>query len=161
MTGVLKVLIADDHACHRLLLRTVFESFGCSVTTVENGAEAVAEPGEFDLICLDRHMPVMSGDAAAAILGGRAFLVACTSDDQGAPPVYDMVMAKPVTCVAVFGVVEAARAARRDVLDSRSALHMSRLLSAALQAEPHASRRFLRAALRRLPAIPVQQVVGA
>lgn len=47
----LKVLVANDHAVNRLLLRTLFESFGCAVATVAGGAEALRIEEDFDLIC--------------------------------------------------------------------------------------------------------------
>ena len=108
MGTALRVLVADDHAMNRLLLKTIFECFGCSVTAVENGAEALAAEGGFDLVFLDRHMPVMGGPAAAA-MRGRAYMVACTSDPGGDLSDFHMVLPKPISCEDVARAIGAAR----------------------------------------------------
>jgi len=105
----LTVLVADDHEVYRALLRTLFESFGCTVTTVEDGAKAVAAIGPFDLICLDRHMPVCDGVAAAKRLAGSAFLVACTSDPGPGLDDFDLVLTKPISCAAICNALDAAQ----------------------------------------------------
>lgn len=58
-----KVLIADDKATSRELVRTVLESAGYSVVEAGNGTEAVtnARSEQPDLIILDVHMPEMDG----------------------------------------------------------------------------------------------------
>jgi CheY-like chemotaxis protein len=57
------VLISDDDAGIRNLLRTITEKCGCRVETASNGAEAMQKmrASEFDLLLLDLMMPVMSG----------------------------------------------------------------------------------------------------
>jgi two-component system cell cycle response regulator DivK len=64
------VLIADDKATGRELLRTVLESSGYSVLEAEDGEEAVrqARQAHPDLIILDLHMPKLDGFAAIAEL---------------------------------------------------------------------------------------------
>ncbi len=59
----MKVLVVDDAAVIRNISQTVCESFGCSVTTAINGAEAMLElcMDSFDLILLDIEMPLMNG----------------------------------------------------------------------------------------------------
>lgn len=109
MDTQLRVLVADDHPIHRILLQTIFEALGCSVSVVANGAEALATDGGFDLVCLDRHMPVMGGPAAAAAMRGAAFMVACTSDPTGDLCDFHLVMPKPVSCEDVARAVAAAR----------------------------------------------------
>jgi CheY-like chemotaxis protein len=102
----LKVLVADDHEVHRLLLAKIFESFGCSVTAVCDGIEALAVAAEgFDLVCLDRHMPNLSGDKAAELIGPGPYLVCCTSDVEGLSDVFDMVLTKPISCAAVLDAI--------------------------------------------------------
>jgi two-component system sensor histidine kinase/response regulator len=56
------LLIVDDDAMNRLLLRRIFES-DCRITTAENGQEALARLQEqvFDTVLLDIMMPDMSG----------------------------------------------------------------------------------------------------
>jgi CheY-like chemotaxis protein len=105
----LKVLVADDHAINRLLLRTLFESFGCAVATVASGAEALEIDEDFDLICVDRHMPHMGGEELVRRLGSGAFVVACTSHPANLAGAFKMVIEKPIDCHAVAAVVAAAR----------------------------------------------------
>ena len=58
-----KVLIADDKATSRELVRTVLESAGYNVIEAANGTEAVrnARNERPDLIILDVHMPELDG----------------------------------------------------------------------------------------------------
>lgn len=62
------VLLAEDNAVNREVLTEMLEHFGCRVTAVENGAEALAKAAEarFDVVLMDCHMPVMDGCTAAA-----------------------------------------------------------------------------------------------
>lgn len=57
------VLISDDDAGIRNLLRTVAEKTGCRVETAANGLEAMQKMQvvDFDLLVLDLMMPVMDG----------------------------------------------------------------------------------------------------
>lgn len=57
------VLISDDDAGIRNLLRTVTERTGCRVETAANGIEAMQKmrSSQFDLLLLDLMMPIMSG----------------------------------------------------------------------------------------------------
>ena len=61
-----RVLVADDHAVNRELVRAVLVPLGAELTEAANGAEAVARAGEasFDLILMDLRMPEMDGLAA-------------------------------------------------------------------------------------------------
>lgn len=63
------VLVAEDNATNRELIGRLLTSFGCRVTTVVDGAEAVAlvcQSGtRFDLLLTDFQMPVLDGIAAA------------------------------------------------------------------------------------------------
>jgi len=65
-----KVLVADDIASNRDLLRELLKSAGLNVLTAENGKEAVllAQDYQPDLIMLDIRMPVMGGKEAASCL---------------------------------------------------------------------------------------------
>jgi CheY-like chemotaxis protein len=62
------VLISDDDAGIRNLLRTVTEKTGCRVETAVNGLDALQkmEASEYDLLLLDLMMPVMDGYEVAA-----------------------------------------------------------------------------------------------
>jgi CheY-like chemotaxis protein len=57
------VLISDDDAGIRNLLRTVTEKTGCRVETAVNGLDALEKMrvAEFDLLLLDLMMPIMDG----------------------------------------------------------------------------------------------------
>lgn len=58
-----RVLIADDKATSRELIRTVLESCGYEITEAGDGLEAIrcAREVEPDLIILDLHMPGIDG----------------------------------------------------------------------------------------------------
>jgi CheY-like chemotaxis protein len=110
-----RVLVADDCAANRRLLEALFTSCGCSVSVVEDGAEAIsaALSQHFDLVCLDRHMPQASGDEVAQTIrsthgrGPRPYLVLSTSDPRpgDAPYAFDAAMPKPVSPHDVVAVV--------------------------------------------------------
>ena len=65
-----KVLVADDKATGRELVRTVLENSGYEVHEAGDGAEAVAQARQIvpDLIILDIHMPEMDGFGVIAEL---------------------------------------------------------------------------------------------
>ena len=109
MARRLRVLVADDHEAHRRLLNDLLTALGCAVTTVCDGEHAIAAAGPFDLVCLDRHMPGMGGEAVARRLWGTAYLVACTSHPDGLGPDFNAVVAKPFRCRDLAQIVEAAR----------------------------------------------------
>lgn len=113
MTRRLRVLVADDHEAHRRLLDDLFTALGCTVTTVPDGESAVAAGPRFDIVCLDRHMPGIGGEAAARQLQGTAYLVACTSHPEGIDGAFDAILPKPFCCCELAEIVEAASAARR------------------------------------------------
>jgi len=58
-----RILIADDKATSRELVRTVLEKCGYSVSEASDGIEALRAARELlpDLIILDLHMPGMDG----------------------------------------------------------------------------------------------------
>jgi len=109
LSGVLRVLVADDHPAHRIILTAGFESLGCSVQIVEDGAQAVAMAASFDVICLDRNMGGMGGDEAARLIGRRAFLIACTSQPEGASACFDAVITKPISWRAMALAIQTAQ----------------------------------------------------
>lgn len=129
-----KVLVADDCAPNRRMFEALYKSCGCTVTVAKDGAEAIdAALGQyFDLICLDRHMPHVSGDEVAASVRSayprspRPFLVLCTSDPRpgDVSGLFDAVLPKPVSPHDVVKVVaralhKALASRRRSSLDSR------------------------------------------
>ena len=123
----LKVLVADDHLVNRLMLQTLFENLGCSVVTVTNGRDALDLDQAFDLICVDRHMPLMGGEELAGRLGPDAFVVACTSHPADLAGAFKMVIEKPIDSHAIAAVVVAARTWRlTKCLASLSAVEILR-----------------------------------
>ncbi len=65
-----KVLVADDKAPGRELIRTILEQSGHVVFEASDGAEALGSARELapDLIILDLHMPVLDGFGVLAEL---------------------------------------------------------------------------------------------
>jgi signal transduction histidine kinase/CheY-like chemotaxis protein len=59
----LRVLLVDDNATNRQVVRLFLAHLRTTITEAENGAEALARLGEadFDIVLLDVHMPVMDG----------------------------------------------------------------------------------------------------
>jgi len=63
------VLVAEDNATNRLMISKMLEKYGCTVTLVTNGLEAVATAtgssgSGFDIILMDIQMPEMDGEEA-------------------------------------------------------------------------------------------------
>ncbi|HAI58588.1 MAG TPA: hypothetical protein DCM32_01750, partial [Xanthomonadaceae bacterium] len=80
-----RVLVADDVADLRALLRLRIEATGASVIEAADGAAAVAAAGAGapDLVLMDMHMPVMDGLEAVQRLRAAGFtrpVVACSAD---------------------------------------------------------------------------------
>jgi signal transduction histidine kinase/CheY-like chemotaxis protein len=62
----LRVLVAEDDAVNRLVVRTMLERLGHVVTMVEDGVAAVeaVRTGQFDVVLMDIQMPAMDGKDA-------------------------------------------------------------------------------------------------
>ncbi len=60
------ILIAEDSEINALVFAGFMEEWGCEITTVDNGLEAVlrTKQNSFDLILMDINMPVMDGNEA-------------------------------------------------------------------------------------------------
>jgi PAS domain S-box-containing protein len=63
----LRVLVADDSADNCLLIQAMLKRVGCRLDQAENGEVAFRKfiSGNYDVVLLDIHMPVMDGYAAA------------------------------------------------------------------------------------------------
>jgi PAS domain S-box-containing protein len=83
-----RVLLVEDNAVNQTVGRKFLERFGCEVTVVANGLEAIEawQREKFDLVLMDMQMPVMDGYAAAARIreledgGARTPIVALTAN---------------------------------------------------------------------------------
>lgn len=114
MTSGLRVLVVDDHPVNRLVLAEIFTHLGCDVSTAEDGfaALAAASTETFDLICLDRHMPGLSGDDVVSALPSGQFVLAWSTDPMDLPRRFNGVLSKPVTLAAAGRAVTQAHAWR-------------------------------------------------
>ncbi|MEY4250762.1 MAG: hypothetical protein RJA87_2395 [Pseudomonadota bacterium] len=66
----LRVLAAEDNLVNQLVLRTLMEQFGITLTVVENGKLAVEawESQTWDIILMDMQMPIMGGVEASRLI---------------------------------------------------------------------------------------------
>jgi len=73
VTRPLHILLAEDNAVNREVAMDMLQSLGHEVTFVENGREAVAawRGGNFDVVLMDVHMPVMDGLEATQVIRSR------------------------------------------------------------------------------------------
>ncbi|MDX2114014.1 MAG: response regulator [Planctomycetota bacterium] len=118
-----RVLVADDRADHLALARTLLQSMGCSVDTVNDGTAAVdavwraASRGTaYDLILMDVQLPSLDAWAATRALrtaghSGPIFAVSAVADRvrpaRDGRSVFDATIPKPLTRE---GLAEASRA---------------------------------------------------
>ena len=58
-----KVLVAEDWELNQFLIQNILEAWGCEITLVNNGKEAIDElkKKNFDIVLMDIHMPEMDG----------------------------------------------------------------------------------------------------
>ncbi len=67
---LLNILLAEDHPINQMLITTLLEKWGHTVTVVADGQQAVAafSAAHFDLVLMDMQMPVMGGLEATQII---------------------------------------------------------------------------------------------
>ncbi len=81
-----RILVADDNAINRKLVKKMLDAMGCSSVLVTNGAEcveAVKTNGAFEAILMDIQMPELDGLAATRAireLGSAIPIIALTAD---------------------------------------------------------------------------------
>ncbi|HYD46301.1 MAG TPA: ATP-binding protein [Phenylobacterium sp.] len=129
----LKVLAADDNEMNRLVLTTLLGQLGMQVTTVDDGAEAVAAVigGDWDLVLMDVQMPNLDGLAATRLIRAdeqqnrraRLPIIALTAnamDHHRAEYLacgMDAVVAKPIELPLLLAAIdEACAAAEAEML---------------------------------------------
>jgi len=114
MSSDLRVLVVDDQPLNRRLLKDILEHLGCVVTTAQSGADALSASrvGHFDLICLDRHMPGLSGDEVAAALPSDQFVLAWSTDVANLPERFNGALSKPVSIAGAQKAIFSAKAWR-------------------------------------------------
>jgi CheY-like chemotaxis protein len=124
----LRVLVAEDNATNQHLIRVYLEAVGHTVTTVENGAQAIGavHAGEFDVVLMDVQMPEMDGPTAARAIralpgpAARLPIVALTanaqSDDRDSCIAAGMTdyVSKPIDVDQLHGAIRRACAAAVD-----------------------------------------------
>lgn len=61
--GKFHVLVVDDDAINRMVLKSMLGQFGCTSVLAENGCEALTclEKEAFDVVLMDIQMPLMDG----------------------------------------------------------------------------------------------------
>ena len=120
--GVLRVLVADDHATNRKVVDLILSGAGAETTCVEDGAQAVEafRAGVFDLVLMDMQMPVLDGLSAVRAIRtweaeqGRSptlilMLTANTLPEHvaaGAEAGADGHIAKPITAGRLLAAVD-------------------------------------------------------
>ena len=68
--GSMSVLVVEDNPVNQMVARKMLEKLGCDVAVVADGVAGVeaVEVGQYDLVCMDCHMPLMDGfEATQAI----------------------------------------------------------------------------------------------
>jgi PAS domain S-box-containing protein len=62
----LRILLTDDNAINRQVIRLFLQPQGCEIVEATNGKEALDKiaTGDFDVVLMDIHMPVMDGKEA-------------------------------------------------------------------------------------------------
>ncbi|MBS1509034.1 MAG: response regulator [Bacteroidetes bacterium] len=65
-----KILIAEDNETNAMVFTSFLEDWGCEVTVVANGEEAISKINQqvFDLVLMDIYMPKMNGTASTRLI---------------------------------------------------------------------------------------------
>lgn len=114
-----RILLAEDNIINQKVATRMLEILGCSFDVVKNGEEAVESwrSGEFDLVLMDRNMPVLDGEGATRRIraleqpGDRIPIVAFTASALGGDRDYclssgmDELISKPVKIVELHKVL--------------------------------------------------------
>lgn len=86
---MLRVLVAEDNPGNQLLISMLLKRLNCTCTLANDGHEAVealTSGGQFDVVLMDLHMPVMDGFEATRAIRvlpgpeGKIPIIALTAD---------------------------------------------------------------------------------
>jgi CheY-like chemotaxis protein len=68
--GRWRILLVEDNQTNQRLMRRLLEAMQCRVDVASNGKEALSkiQSGQYDLVFLDCHMPVMDGFDTAILI---------------------------------------------------------------------------------------------
>lgn len=124
-TGKLSILVVDDEAISRSLLRAFLQRAGHRVETAEEGREALKAlaAADFDLVVTDRAMPGMGGDELARSIkqarpATRVIMLTGFGDlmkyQAEWPEGVDEILGKPVTPEELNQAIGAAMGRRHD-----------------------------------------------
>jgi CheY-like chemotaxis protein len=125
--GPLRILVAEDNPVNRVVIGTILDQFGHSHDMVFNGSAAVAavSRGDYDLVLMDKKMPVLDGLAATrairalATRGGTIPVIGVTAGvfkheiEEFHAAGAEAVVTKPVSVRALWQAIEEALAAAR------------------------------------------------
>lgn len=120
--GPLEVLVVDDNEINLLTLAAMLHEIGHTVETAMDGAEALGRVGArgFDLILMDKHMPIMGGEEALRLIRARTdearttpiYMVSADIPevrDAGIERGFDGYLAKPIRSDELRAVIDATR----------------------------------------------------
>ena len=124
------MLAAEDNAVNQLVLRTMLQQAGVEPTIVADGRAAVEawETGDWDIILMDVHMPVMDGVSATRLIrqreaaAGRAHtpILALTANAMSHQVAeytasgMDGFVAKPIEISRLFAAIDEALSVQSD-----------------------------------------------
>lgn len=116
-----QILLVDDNEINREVAKALLEPLLVSVDEAANGKEAVSMTArkQYDLILMDSHMPVMSGEEATGIIrkeekekGGHLPIVALTADaisgvkERLLECGMDDIIVKPIDSSILYGMIK-------------------------------------------------------
>ena len=118
----LRILLAEDHEINRRVVELILGPAGVTLTSVVNGADALAayETSAFEVVLMDMQMPVMDGLAATRAIrrveaergdGRRTPVVMLSANamrhhrEEAFAAGADLHLAKPVTAATLLGAV--------------------------------------------------------
>jgi PAS domain S-box-containing protein len=120
-----RVLVADDNAVNRSLVRAILTGYEVDITEAGDGLEAVeaAMTAPFDVILMDIRMPNLDGEAAARRIGAldgpndATPIIAFSADVTSvlAKGVFVAVIAKPISPAALIMAIADATNPEREV----------------------------------------------